>query len=113
MAGNEKDRLGDKLHDVEKAREDIYFAERDRQLMEKLRRGKETATEEAAKKAAHMRCPKCGERLKQRSLHGVDVDECPGCHGMWLDQGEAEKIGRRETEGWIARWLRTEFPKST
>jgi hypothetical protein len=83
MAANDKDRLGDKLHDVEKAREDIYFAERDRELMEKLR------------------------------LHGVEVEECPGCHGMWLDQGEAEKIGRRETEGWIARWLRLEFPKST
>jgi hypothetical protein len=113
MAAKEKDRLGDKLHDVEKAREDIYFAERDRKLVEQLRLGKESDAEDAAKRAAHMRCPKCGERLNRHSLHDVEVEECPGCHGMWLDQGEAEKIGRRETEGWIARWLRTEFPKST
>jgi uncharacterized protein len=113
MAANEKDRLGEKLHEVEKAREDIYFAERDRELMEKLRRSKEGLTEEAVKQATHMRCPKCGAQLRQRRLHDVDVDECPGCHGMWLDQGEAEKIGRRESEGWIARWLRSEFPKST
>ena len=113
MAANEKDRLGDKLHDVEKAREDIYFAERDRTLVEQLRRSKESGDEAAEKQAAHMRCPKCGERLTQRHLHGIEIEECPGCHGIWLDQGEAEKIGRRETEGWIARWLRTEFPKPT
>jgi hypothetical protein len=31
---------------------------------------------------------------------------------VWLGQGELEKISQRETEGWIARWLRTEFPES-
>lgn len=36
-ADSGKDRLGQKLHDVEQAREDIFFAERDRQLIEKLR----------------------------------------------------------------------------
>ena len=34
MAADEKDRLGDKLRDVERAREDLYFAERDRQLLQ-------------------------------------------------------------------------------
>ena len=111
MATNDKDRLGDKLRDAERAREDQYFAERDRKLMAKLRRGEEGEAEETLKKAAHMRCPKCGERLQQRSMHGVEVDECPACHGMWLDQGELEKIGKRESDGWIARWLKTEFPK--
>jgi hypothetical protein len=36
-ADSGKDRLGKKLHDLEQAREDIFFAERDRQLIEKLR----------------------------------------------------------------------------
>ena len=38
-----KDRLGDKLRDVEKAREDEYFAKRDRELLKKMkeRRDKE------------------------------------------------------------------------
>jgi ribosomal protein L37AE/L43A len=109
MAANEKDRLGDKLRDVERAREDLYFAERDRELVAKARHGKESETEAVIKQAAHMRCPKCGERLQQRSLHGIEVDECSACHGMWLDQGALGKIGRQDTEGWIARWLRTEF----
>lgn len=37
MAG-EKDTLGDKLHDLESARENQWAAQRDRELLEKLRR---------------------------------------------------------------------------
>ena len=32
-----KDRLGQKLHDLERGREDVFFAERDRKLIDKLR----------------------------------------------------------------------------
>jgi len=111
MATNEKDRLGDKLRDVERAREDLYFAERDRDLVAKLRQGKENESEAAIRQAARMRCPKCGEPLQQRSFNDVEIDQCPACRGMWLDAGELEKIGTRESEGWIARWLKTAFPK--
>ncbi len=38
MANQEKDRLGDKLRDAGKGREDDYFARRDRELLEKLKR---------------------------------------------------------------------------
>jgi predicted Zn-ribbon and HTH transcriptional regulator len=109
MARDEKDRLGDKLRDVERAREDQFFAERDRKLVEEIRRS--SAGE--VKPAAHMLCPKCGETFRKRKLRKVSVEECPGCHGMWLDQGGLKEIARQETEGqdgWIARWLRTEFP---
>jgi hypothetical protein len=37
VADSGKDRLGEKLHDLEHAREDVFFAERDRKLIEKLR----------------------------------------------------------------------------
>lgn len=112
MATNEKDRLGDKLKDVERAREDLYFAERDRELLAKLRGAEAGESEEVLRQAALMRCPKCGTRLQERMLNGVQVEQCPSCHGMWLDQGEQEKIGKQESDGWIARWLRTEFPES-
>jgi uncharacterized protein len=111
MATSEKDRLGDKLRQVERGREDQYFAERDRQLVEQLRRAKTEEVEGKLKEVAHMRCPKCGARLGQRRLHGVSVDECPSCHGVWLDEGELQQIASAETEGWIARWLRREFPE--
>jgi len=51
MSDNEKDRLGEKLHQKEKAEEDRYFAEHDKELLEKLR-----------EKAAE-RCPTCGAAL--------------------------------------------------
>jgi hypothetical protein len=34
---DEKDRFGDTMRFVERAKEDIYFAEQDRQVLEKLR----------------------------------------------------------------------------
>lgn len=112
MATNEKDRLGDKLRDVERAREDQYFAERDRKLVEQLRKGKPGEADDALKRVAHMRCPKCGTRLRQQTHQGVTVEECPTCHGMWLDEGELQAMARSEDDGWIARWLRGEFRKS-
>ena len=41
-------------------------------------------------------CPKCDDiKLKRRHFSAerrVEVDECPGCGGYWLDAGELEKI---------------------
>ncbi|GIW42530.1 MAG: hypothetical protein KatS3mg076_3107 [Candidatus Binatia bacterium] len=111
MADDEKDRLGDKLRDVERAREDLYFAERDRELIAKLRQAKEKEQEETLKELAKRRCPKCGERLLERTLHQVTVEECPSCQGLWLDHGELEHILERSKESlgyfgeWLRRWL--------
>jgi uncharacterized protein len=45
-------------------------------------------------------CPRCaGVKLKRHYYsprRRVEVDECPGCGGYWLDAGELEKI-REET----------------
>jgi hypothetical protein len=46
-------------------------------------------------------CPRCaGVKLKRHYYsprRRVEVDECPGCGGYWLDAGELEKI-REESE---------------
>jgi hypothetical protein len=107
MVVDEKDRLGDKLRDVERAREDQYFAERDRKLVEELHRAKDQGAATDA-----VRCPKDGTRLEQHSHHGVTVEECPSCRGMWLDYGELQAMAGTETDGWVARWLRNEFRKT-
>lgn len=103
---DEKDRLGDKLRDAEKAREDQFFSQRDRELLGKLKAGKAGQGEGDLRQAALMRCPKCGERLAAKTLHEVAVKECPGCHGIWLDQGAMERIEQSERGGWVSRWLR-------
>ena len=102
---DEKDRLGDKLREVEKAREDQYFAERDRALLRKVKAEEAGKEEEHVRELARMRCPKCGARLATAKHHDVTVDACPECHGMWLDKGEIDEIARRESTGWLARYL--------
>jgi hypothetical protein len=89
---DEKDRLGDKLRDKQRAEEDRYFAEQDRAKLEKL--------------AKLGLCPRCGIPLVQRDYHGVSIDDCPRCHGIWLDKGELETVVDREDESWALRWLR-------
>jgi Zn-finger nucleic acid-binding protein len=41
-------------------------------------------------------CPKCeGVKLKRRFFSArreIEIDECPGCGGCWLDAGELAKI---------------------
>lgn len=40
-----------------------------------------------------MRCPMCEDAVLQVShRHGIEVDTCPRCKGIWLDRGELEKI---------------------
>ena len=102
---DDKDRLGEKLHQKEKAEEDRYFAERDKALLEKLRREKRGAEESEIQQLARERCPRCGARLVAMTHHGVAVEECPAGHGMWLDQGELETLASRERDSWLARFF--------
>jgi hypothetical protein len=75
-------------------------------LLEKLRSAKAGGDSEATlKDLAHMRCPRCGTHLVEKKSSGVTIDECPSCHGLWLDHGELEELGKREKHGWLARYL--------
>lgn len=42
-----------------------------------------------------MRCPVDGETLVMSDRHGVEIDYCPKCRGVWLDRGELDKIIER------------------
>jgi rubrerythrin len=100
---DEKDRLGAKLREKEKAEEDRYFAQRDKELLEKL---KQQQAEPHEAEQALMRCPKCGAKLNTIKHYDVTVEECPACQGMWLDRGELEILAQRENEGWLSRLVR-------
>jgi len=93
MIPDEKDRLGDKLRELEKAREDQYAAERDRELLEKLRR-KKTELRQAASEATvtmGIMCPRCHRGLRPKAHGSVTMMVCPGDDGAWFD-GEALKV---------------------
>lgn len=44
-----------------------------------------------------MTCPSCGASLARSHRHGVEIDTCPDCRGVWLDRGELDKILRLES----------------
>jgi acetyl-CoA carboxylase beta subunit len=87
--------------------EEEYF------LRQELERRKEWARENAARTAQdekdrikalhHMKCPKCGMDLHTTELHGVTVDSCPSCHGMWFDAGEVDHMLAHEQTGLFKR----------
>ena len=50
-----------------------------------------------------MTCPACATGLHMTERHGVEIDYCPKCRGVWLDRGELDKVIERsrvaETRG--------------
>lgn len=44
-------------------------------------------------------CPIDGNDLQKQVLHGVMVDRCPSCGGVWLDGGELEIVQKALTTG--------------
>ena len=42
--------------------------------------------------ATTMMCPVCDAKMRTIEKHGVEVDICPDCKGVWLDRGELDKI---------------------
>jgi hypothetical protein len=98
---NEKDRFGDTMRLVERAKEDIYFAERDREALEKLRgQLRKVETAEASPK-----CPKCPGTLEGYTFEGFALDHCHACGGIWLDRGELEAIVSKISRGPLGVWL--------
>jgi len=102
---DEKDHLGEKFRLKEQAEEDRYFAERDRELIAKLKLAREAEQEKTLRELTRARCPRCGERLRQRSLHGVAIEECVSCQGVWLDQAKLAEVSRHKGEEWVSRFL--------
>ena len=76
--------------------EEEYFARREikKRLQEQEKQAKAMVDKEKERlKELHfMHCPKCGTKLDEELLEGVTVDICPGCHGVWLDEGELVKL---------------------
>jgi acetyl-CoA carboxylase beta subunit len=89
--------------------EEEYFAREDAEKKRKLSHQvkKETEVAEQARlKALHwMRCPKCGMQMHEVRMRGVDVDVCFSCNGIFLDQGELERLQTPEHHGVMAAIL--------
>ena len=105
MSNDEKDRFGDKLRDAEHAREDKFFAECDRTLLQKLRHDAAERLEHDVLELARGRCPRCSQHLTKKVHHNVEIHQCPAGHGVWLDDGALDTLVARESSGWLSRVL--------
>lgn len=100
---DEKDRFGEAMRLAERAKEDIFFAERDRELLEKLK----GQLKKVEKTAVELRCPKCPGHLESHTFHGYALDRCAQCGGIWMDKGELEGVIRKVSRGPLGEWIDT------
>jgi hypothetical protein len=80
---------------VKPSEENLYFKEKDRLLIEKLRADAAKEAEESYTSAHKNHCFRCGTHsLVEIDYKNVNIDICvnEGCGAVHLDPGEIEKI---------------------
>jgi hypothetical protein len=103
MSNGEKDKLGEKLHDVEAARENEWARKRDQELLEKMREAahdNETARrrDQASIEELHNQppavaiCPECKQALMPNPDQRVGGMICPQRHGAWFGWDTVARI---------------------
>ncbi|MEU8782710.1 zf-TFIIB domain-containing protein [Streptomyces sp. NPDC048637] len=45
-----------------------------------------------------MQCPKCQAPMHTYHRNGVQIEQCAGCRGIFLDYGELEALARLESQ---------------
>jgi uncharacterized protein len=85
--------------------EDEYFAREDAELLRRQRERATAASLEAERKTHYMKCPKDGYDLTSTEYHGVQIESCPHCGGMWLDAGELQTVAHEDHPTILGRVL--------
>lgn len=88
--------------------EEEYFVKQEAELLKKRREEAARRAEEVSRQSHYMKCPKCGADLQTAEHHGVEIDSCSECGGMWLDAAEAATLMKKESGG-IASFLKSVF----
>jgi Zn-finger nucleic acid-binding protein len=89
--------------------EDEYFAREDAELLRKQRERAHATSAEAERKSHFMKCPKDGYDLANSEYHGVQIETCPHCGGMWLDAGELDAVAHEEHSTVLGRVVSDAF----
>ena len=102
---DQKDHFGEAMRLLERAQEDIYFAAKDRELIEKLKAQLKKIERPAAEN--QFQCPKCPGQLESYEFMQFTLDHCPRCGGVWLDKGELEGILKKVTRSSLGATFRS------
>lgn len=85
--------------------EDEYFLKLDAERIERKKAEQAKLNQNEERKSHHMRCPKCGGHLVTEEFHRIQIDRCPDCSGIWLDNGEIDAVMAHEDKGLLSRAL--------
>ncbi len=85
--------------------EDKFFAEEERKRLETLKAQRSGQKEQQQRLCLNAECQ--GQPLEALELHGVEIDRCPKCGGVWLDPGELELLtsDKRTSKNPVARFF--------
>ena len=86
-----------------------YFAQQNAEILRKQRSLEEAAALETERKTHFMKCPKDGYDLTSTQFHGVQIETCPHCGGVWLDAGELAQVVHEEHPALLTRVLSDAF----
>ncbi len=53
-------------------------------------------------------CPKCGADMRTYERSGMNIEQCTGCRGVFLDRGELERLVDAESGYYADRGYRSE-----
>ena len=93
------------LEDLGKAREDAWFHENERKLIEaakarheaKLKEAKDSEREKL-RQLHWMKCPKCGGDMEEIEYVSIKIDKCKECEGVFFDAGELDELMLKKQE---------------
>ena len=85
------------MSDKPSSNEEEYFARQDAERLKKSRAQSRKVAVDEERHSHHMKCPKCGADLGTEDYHGVEVDRCQECHGVWFDACEVESLVKKES----------------
>ena len=90
--------MTDIWEDRKKALENEYIHRKEQEAFAKM---KQTVTA----KACLGHCPKCGKIIEPITFHGVPLDKCPGCGGVWLGLNDLKILAAKDHRTWFDKWF--------
>ncbi len=83
--------------------ENKYFekieAEKKAKLAEELRQQRDAEALVTRKEQHWLKCGKCGADMDTVIFRGVEIEVCPDCGAVLLDQGELEQLAGKDQSG--------------